>query len=71
MAKKKNVHEFLGLFIKVICPVKNEEVTIQLTEYDIMATNQECELCGSHGDITVDFKCPLCGESHSHEIRGW
>jgi ribosomal protein S27E len=68
---KKQPHEVLGFFIKVKCPVTGKEVDIKLSEYDISSTSQECEICGSHGDVTVNFKCTECNETHEHEIRSW
>jgi len=70
MAKKKK-HEFLGLTLKVKCPKDDSEVTIELSEHDIRSTSQECDMCGSHGDITIDFECPVCGEFHEHELKSW
>jgi hypothetical protein len=68
---KKSTHTVHGLFLKVTCPKTSKEVMIEISVYDIMHSEQECEICGSHGEISVDFKCPECGEFHEHEIRKW
>ena len=69
--KKKHEHDFLGIFIKIKCPVVETEVIIELSVHDITSCDSPCELCGSHGDITVDYTCPACGESHSYELKSW
>ena len=44
--------------------------TVDVSVHDIMASHQECDLCGSHGGITVDVKC-ACGDYHEIDIRSW
>lgn len=68
---KKLAHDFLGLFLKVKCPAVGTEVTIKLSEHDFYASEQDCEICGSHGEIKVNYKCTACGQDHEHEIQGW
>lgn len=72
MAKIKKVpHIVEGIYIKVTCPKTSKEVLVKISEYDFNHSDQECELCGSHGEISVDYKCMECGESHEYEIRSW
>ena len=68
----KTKHTVKGIFIEFICHEKNDtKFLVEISEYDISATSQECECCGSHGDVSVSFKCPGCGNHHEHTIRSW
>jgi len=71
MATKKQKHEMTGLFIKVKCPVKNTEVTVELKGDEVSGTAQECDICGSHGSVSIYFQCPACKEYHDIEIKSW
>ena len=35
------------------------------------ATEEDCELCGSHGNIEMEFKCKDCGKHHAMKIKEW
>jgi hypothetical protein len=36
------------------------------------AQEQDCEMCGSHGKITVTVdRCCACGKSHHFELDTW
>ena len=71
MAKNKKLeHKILGVFIKVICPISMHENIIEISN-DVTANSQECEICGSHGDVSVMYTCPDCGQWHDHEIKSW
>jgi len=61
------------LQIKVcfVCPTTQNEVTQVVTNWDFTSYDNECECCGSHGEIRVDFKCESCEESHEYYIREW
>ena len=71
MATKKPKHEMIGLFLKVKCPIKDTEVMIELRGDEVTASEQECEICGSHGEVSVFFQCPECKEYHDIELRSW
>ncbi len=67
MAKK--TVELNSMNVTFTCSEAGKQ-TVYVSEHDFMSLNQECELCGSHGNITVDVKC-ACGETHSIEIKSW
>ena len=46
------------------------EIVIEVGE-NISAFSQECDTCGSHGDVSVMYTCPDCGQHHDHEIKSW
>lgn len=72
MAKQKShKHEGIIIYIKYTCPVTHKEIELPIGSHDISASEQECELCGSHGEISISFHCPECGEFHEHQIRTW
>ena len=74
MGKKKQqkpLHEIIGIFLKAKCPVTGKEFELKLSEHDIRSHSQECEICGSHGDMTIDYTCPECKEFHEYEIKSW
>ena len=68
---KKIEHTFVGMYIKVKCHSTDEEVMIEVSVHDFHASDSECELCGSHGEISVDYKCPVCGQHHEYELQSW
>ena len=54
---RKSQGEFLSVTIK--CP---EGHLIEDASPDIYSSNQECDLCGSHGEITLTYSCAECAE---------
>ena len=44
--------------------------TIAVSEHDFYQDSSSCELCGSHGYLSVDVKC-RCGKTHEIEIKSW
>jgi transposase len=70
-AKVKIEHELLGIFLKVKCSKNGEAFEIEVSENDLYASSQECEICGSHGEVTVTYTCPVCGEIHDFQIKSW
>ena len=68
---KHIAHEILGIFLKVKCPVKDKEGEVKIDGERIYTRSQECDICGSHGDTTVDYDCPVCGQTHEFEIKSW
>jgi hypothetical protein len=55
--------------ITFTCPVKQEVVTTE--EFNFSSHSDECDLCGSHGDIKVNFHCPLCDKYHEDILSEW
>jgi hypothetical protein len=38
---------------------------------DVTASSQECEICGSHGSISLFIINCECGKSHDIDIKSW
>lgn len=35
------------------------------------ANSSECDLCGSHGEIILNFKCSKCGYYQDIQVSSW
>lgn len=47
-------------------------VTVPKSEAHFLASESECEMCGSHGEITIDvYDCPNCKKNHEIAIKEW
>lgn len=55
--------------IVYFCDVLKKEI-VSNDINDLSASEQECELCGSHGSIKFWIKCE-CGKYHDIEIKSW
>lgn len=71
MGKKKKIEFTLSKvkieFVCSQCGKQEAEVSV----HDFSASDQECELCGSHGHISVDIKCPKCKSYSEIELQSW
>lgn len=56
--------------LKVYCEKLNKEITINIKDCYWKGIEQECETCGSHGRVSVEFKCE-CGERHEVDLNSW
>jgi hypothetical protein len=56
--------------ISIYCPNKKRIVSVPLVNLSWNAHADECEICGTHGDVSVDVSCP-CGKSHEIELSSW
>ncbi len=54
----------------VFCEKLAREVTVKLEDAYFTSSENECELCGSHGSVVVSVGCK-CGKTHKIEIRSW
>jgi len=71
---EKKYHNYeLEIGITYICPNTMTRVQVNLADtYAIEAGESECELCGSHGDISINVEqCPECHKKHDIEVRSW
>lgn len=57
------------LEITILCPVLNKEV--KCDNYSFSSSEQECELCGSHGSISIYIYGCECGKYHDIELSSW
>ena len=58
------------LSLSYVCPACGERVSVAVEEYDISCYSSPCDLCGSHGEVSVDAMCE-CGHSVRIEVREW
>ena len=54
--------------ITITCGKTGKEVVVPASVLQWSVRRQECEMCGSHGDATVEFECPDCGKTHEIEV---
>jgi len=47
------------------------EVDKHFTSWDFSFGSSPCELCGSHGNLDFDFKCPECNWVETISIKEW
>ena len=67
MKKKVNVVSFKEMIF--LCD--GSEVIVKADDISILSHEEECDLCGSHGEVEVDFTCPLCGNYHEVKLLSW
>lgn len=65
--KVKDESKVVG--IVYFCDVLKKEIVSKDVE-SLSASEQECEICGSHGSIEFWIKCE-CGKYHDIEIKSW
>ena len=69
---KKDESKLTGIFY--FCDELKKEIVlkddISSRKYSISATSQECDMCGSHGSVTMYVDCE-CGKTHDIEINSW
>lgn len=68
MKKKETKIKSKLVSIKIFCPKMEKEV--EVSDYSFSAYEYECELCDSHGEISVYVKCE-CGSNHDIELSSW
>ena len=60
------------LGVRFKCGFCKKISTIKVDGHDFSSSESDCELCGSHGSVSVDLKCPKCGYQHlDFELNGW
>lgn len=52
------------------CPKLKKQVSIPFASMMFTSGENECELCGSHGHASVQYRCK-CGKSHTVELHSW
>lgn len=63
--------ELKKITVRFFCPGCERVVSAAVTEHDFSFGEHACDLCGSHGNLDVDVKCPKCGGTHEINLRGW
>lgn len=66
---KKDESKVVGILY--FCDILKKEILLKDVEHALSSSEGECELCGSHGDITLHVNKCECGKTHSIEIKSW
>jgi hypothetical protein len=56
--------------VRIYCPKLDQNVTINVKNIMAHGRSDDCEMCGSHGDVSIDVKCK-CGKRHDIELHSW
>lgn len=57
--------------LSVYCPVLDKEISLLLSDVSFGGSESECEMCGSHGSVTLSiYKCQ-CGGMHDIVLKEW
>ena len=70
MPRKRKVETKI-LTLTAICAKCEGEVILKREDLGFYGHADECEMCGSHGEVTVSFNCPDCGKYNSVEVASW
>jgi len=71
LPKITKVTEGFTITVNCICPECNRASDHNVDKHDFYARDDSCELCGSHGEIYIDIRCPLCKHFFEIEINSW
>ena len=62
----------LKMVAKFTCPKCLHPIELEIGEYDIHASEGPCDLCGAHGEISINVTCPTCQTKYHDElVRSW
>jgi len=61
----------LKFVVRFTCPKTGGWVEQEIDRFDFSSFDDDCECCGSHGEMKVDFKCESCDGSHEYFIQEW
>ena len=62
--------EVLG--VRFRCGSCGKISTVKVIGYDFHSSESECDLCGSHGSVSVDLICLKCGYQHlDFDLNSW
>ena len=60
------------LGVKFKCGACEKIVTAKVNEWDFSSGSGMCDICGSHGHISVTLTCPKCKYTHHYvELSSW
>ena len=69
MGKKDKEAKLLE--ISFICPKNGNTYYRSAKDISWFSSESECDMCGSHGQVSCDFMCPNCNKSHTLELHNW
>lgn len=67
--KKKDESKVVG--IVYFCDTLKKEFVLKDVDNSLSSFSQECDMCGSHGSITLYITNCECGGFHDIEIKSW
>lgn len=56
--------------ISVTCECGHKE-SLPLNKIEFYSSEQECEMCGSHGERTLSWFCDKCKKNQEYQISSW
>lgn len=57
--------------LSYVCPKTEKAVNILIEGHQFYSSESPCEMCGSHGSVSITFDCKECGKNHEIEINSW
>lgn len=63
-----NVWDKGGVKITATCPHGHET---DVNDADVSASDSDCEICGSHGDIELSWVCAECETGYIYTLSSW
>ena len=70
MVKSREV-ESRVLTLTAVCEYCNREVSLTYENVRFHGGSYECELCGEHGDVSMDATCPECDKRIEVVLAEW
>jgi len=67
--KKRDESKVVG--VVYFCDNLKKEIVSREIETCLTASSQECDLCGTHGEINFYVTDCKCGKVHDIEISSW
>jgi len=67
--KKKDESKVVA--IVYFCDTLKKEIVMKDFGNNLSTSSQECEICGSHGSVTLYITNCECGKFHDIEINSW
>jgi len=73
MRKPKYEHVINNIKIEFYCNGILQSYLLLASEldYKIHSSESECEMCGSHGSVSVDVHCNNCNQDHEIDLKSW
>ena len=71
MAKKRVVLTKEDISLHLTCTGCDETIIVKADDVIWYAHAQECDICGSHGEMQADITCNNCGHDIHWEIDTW
>lgn len=71
MPRKKEVPPSTLATVTLVCPYCMENLSVPFENLVSDYSSQDCGLCGSHGDITINLFCPLCKHNVVLKNSSW